>query len=61
MDESRLSNLAPQPAFARYAEASGGFGEEVTDIDQLRPALRRALHAVDVEGRQALLDVRCAR
>ncbi|MHA6797566.1 thiamine pyrophosphate-requiring protein (plasmid) [Pseudonocardia bannensis] len=60
-DESRLSDLSPQPAFARYVEASGGHGEEVTDLDGLRPALRRALHAVQVEGQQALLDVRCAR
>jgi acetolactate synthase-1/2/3 large subunit len=59
-NESRLSDLSPQPAFARYSEASEGYGEDVTDLDQLRPALRRALHAVQVQGRQALLDVHCA-
>jgi acetolactate synthase-1/2/3 large subunit len=58
--ESRLSSLSPQPDFARYAEASGGYGEQVTEVDQLVPALRRAMHAVQVEGRQALLDVSCA-
>jgi acetolactate synthase-1/2/3 large subunit len=57
--ESRLSGLSPQPDFARYAEASGGYGEQVTDPDDLVAALRRGLYAVQVEGRQALLDVRC--
>jgi acetolactate synthase-1/2/3 large subunit len=52
-----LSSLRPVPDFERYAEASGGHGERVTRRDDLMPALRRALHAVQVEGRQALLNV----
>jgi len=52
-----LSDLAPMPALERYAEASGGYGERVARRDELLPALRRALHAVEVDGRQALLNV----
>jgi acetolactate synthase-1/2/3 large subunit len=46
-------------AFEQYARASGGHGEAVTDPDELVPALRRALHAVRVEHRQALVNVEC--
>ncbi|MBI2962109.1 MAG: thiamine pyrophosphate-requiring protein [Deltaproteobacteria bacterium] len=52
-----LSDLAPMPALERYAEASGGHGERVSKRDELLPALRRAVHAVEVEGRQALINV----
>jgi acetolactate synthase-1/2/3 large subunit len=52
-----LSDLAPMPALERYAEASGGYGERVSKRDELVPALRRALHAVEVERRQALLNI----
>jgi acetolactate synthase-1/2/3 large subunit len=52
-----LSDLAPMPALERYAEASGGYGERVSKREELVPALRRALHAVEVERRQALLNV----
>jgi acetolactate synthase-1/2/3 large subunit len=52
-----LSDLAPMPALERYAEASGGYGERVSKREELVPALCRALHAVEVEGRQALLNV----
>jgi acetolactate synthase-1/2/3 large subunit len=38
-------------------QASGGYGERVTDPAQLEPALERALKAVRVEKRQALLNV----
>ncbi len=52
-----LSDLAPIPALERYVEASGGYGERVTAATELRPALQRALHAVRVERRQAVLNV----
>jgi acetolactate synthase I/II/III large subunit len=52
-----LSDLSPMPALERYVEASGGHGERVTARAELVPALRRALHAVEVERRQALLNV----
>lgn len=57
--ERRLSDLSPSPDLAAYSAASGGFGERVTARADLRPALERALHAVERDGRQALLDVIC--
>jgi acetolactate synthase-1/2/3 large subunit len=35
----------------------GGYGERVDKPDDLPAALGRALHAVKVEGRQALLNL----
>lgn len=58
-NERRLSDLSPVPAFEAYCEASGGYGERVVARNDLRPALERALHAVETEGRQALLNVEC--
>lgn len=55
---SPLSSLSPMPAFEQYATASGGYGERVDRREDLVPALRRALHAVQVERRHALLNVR---
>jgi acetolactate synthase-1/2/3 large subunit len=57
--EKRLSDLSPAPAFEAYCEASGGYGERVTARGELVPALQRALHAVQQEQRQALLNVEC--
>jgi acetolactate synthase-1/2/3 large subunit len=57
--QSPLADLSPSPAFEAYSQASGGFGERVTNREQRRPALERALRAVRVEGRQALLNVEC--
>lgn len=54
-----FARLAPAPAFAAYAEASGGRGELVTEREELVPALRRALHTVRTERRAALVDVAC--
>jgi acetolactate synthase-1/2/3 large subunit len=52
-----LADLSPAPAYERYAEASGGYGERVERAADLPAALRRAIHAVTVERRQALLNV----
>lgn len=52
-----LSDLRPMPDFEKYAEASGGYGERVTEREQLIPALQRGMHAARVEGRHALLNV----
>jgi acetolactate synthase-1/2/3 large subunit len=52
-----LSDLAPMPALERYIEASGGFGVRVATAADLVPALRRALHVVHIERRQALINV----
>jgi len=54
-----LADLSPSPAFEMIAQASGAYGERVEDPAELPQALRRALHAVEVEGRQALLNVVC--
>jgi acetolactate synthase I/II/III large subunit len=39
--------------------AAGGYGERVEDPAELPAALDRAVHAVTVEKRQALLNVIC--
>jgi acetolactate synthase I/II/III large subunit len=57
---SPLAELGPAVAFEQYAAASGGYGEAVADRGDLVPALRRALHAVQAEHRQAVVNVSCA-
>ena len=54
-----LSDLRPVPDFEKYAEASGGYAERVTDPLELVVAIRRALTVVRTERRQALLNVIC--
>ena len=49
--------LEPSPRFEHVVRASGGHGERVTAPAELLPALERALHAVRIEKRQALLNV----
>jgi acetolactate synthase I/II/III large subunit len=56
---SPMAELGPEVAFEQYAAASGGYGEAVTDRRDLVPALRRALHAVQAERRQAVVNVSC--
>lgn len=51
-----LSGLDPLPDFEMVAQASGGYGERVTERDELIPALRRAIAATR-RGQQALLNV----
>lgn len=59
--QSRLemANIGPSPDFEKYAEASGGYGEVVSERSELIPALKRAMDAVEHEGRQAVLNVIC--
>ncbi|MET1116888.1 MAG: thiamine pyrophosphate-requiring protein [Comamonas sp.] len=52
-----LSGLGHMPDFELYAQASGGYGEKVLTREQLLPALQRAIYAVTVEKRHALLNV----
>jgi acetolactate synthase-1/2/3 large subunit len=52
-------DLEDVPAFERVCAAAGGYGERVEDPAELPAALKRALHAVEVEKRQALLNVIC--
>ena len=55
-----LSDFSHETAFEQVVRASGGFGERVDDPAQLPKALQAALHAVRVEKRQALLNIRTA-
>jgi acetolactate synthase I/II/III large subunit len=52
-------DLDELPAFEEVCAAAGGWGERVEDPAELPAAFRRAFHAVDVEKRQALLNVIC--
>src|SRR5580704_11025169 len=54
-------DLDDLPAFEQVCAAAGGYGERVEDPAALPGALARALHAVNVEKRQALLNVICRR
>jgi acetolactate synthase I/II/III large subunit len=54
-----LIDLDELPAFEQVCAAAGGYGERVDDPAELPQALARALHAVTVEKRQALLNVIC--
>ena len=44
-------------AYEKICEASGGYGERVDDPAEIPAAIARALHAVQVEKRQALLNI----
>ncbi len=51
-----LSSLEPTPDYTKFVEAYGGHGEHVSDPDELRPALERAIEVAKI-GRQALVSV----
>lgn len=55
-----LTRLDAISDYDKAVEVAGGYGEKVTDPDQMMPALERALKAVQVEKRQALLNVVCS-
>ncbi|HLF72425.1 MAG TPA: hypothetical protein VI759_09770, partial [Dehalococcoidia bacterium] len=56
-DTYPFSDLGPSLAFEKIVEAAGGYGERVDDPEQVMGAFERGLHAVKVEGRQALLNI----
>ena len=58
-EDRPLSDLAPSPAFEAYCEASGGYGERVSERAQLAGAVERGLEAVR-NGQQALINMICA-
>lgn len=58
-NEFPLSELGPTAHYEKICEAFGGYGERVETPDQVAPALERALHAVQHEKRQALLNMVC--
>jgi acetolactate synthase-1/2/3 large subunit len=47
----------PPPDFAAESRAAGGFGARVDDPAELVPTLLQARHAVESEGRPAVVDV----
>ena len=52
-----FSDLSPSLDFEMICQAAGGYGERVEDPADVPAALERALHAVKVEKRQALLNM----
>jgi acetolactate synthase I/II/III large subunit len=54
-----LIDLDELPAFEQVCAAAGGYGERVDDPAALPAALERAVRAVTIEKRQALLNVIC--
>jgi acetolactate synthase-1/2/3 large subunit len=52
-----FSDLSPSLDFEMVCQAAGGYGERVDDPAEVPAALERALHAVRVEKRQALLSM----
>lgn len=54
-----LTHLQPSPHFQKVVAASDGYGEKVVDPADLPAALERAIEAVMVDKRQAVLNVIC--
>jgi acetolactate synthase-1/2/3 large subunit len=52
-----FSDLSPALDFDQDVKAAGGYGEKVERPDQVPGALERALHAVQVEKRVAVLNM----
>ena len=55
-----LIHFDPGLKLSKTIDVVDGYGEQVTEPDQVMPALERAIRAVTVDKRQALLDVVCA-
>jgi acetolactate synthase-1/2/3 large subunit len=54
-----LTYFDPQLNFSKAVEVAGGYGETVEDPADMPKALERAMRAIHVEKRQALLNVIC--
>jgi len=52
-----FATLEPAPDYDRIVEASGGLGLRVEQVGELQPAIERAVHAVQKERRQAVINV----
>ncbi len=52
-----VAQLGPHPNYEHLMAVYGGYGEKVDRPEQLPGALQRALHAVRVEKRQALINL----
>jgi acetolactate synthase I/II/III large subunit len=56
-NQAPLTYLDPAPDYHKIVEASDGYGEEVKDPGDLQAALERGIKAVDVDKRQAVINV----
>jgi acetolactate synthase-1/2/3 large subunit len=56
-DTWALTTLNQNFKYEMICQASGGYGERVDDPAEVPAAIKRGLHAVQVEGRQALLNI----
>jgi acetolactate synthase-1/2/3 large subunit len=56
-DTWAMTNLSQGFNYEMVCQASGGYGERVDDPAEVPGAIQRALHAVQVEKRQALLNI----
>jgi acetolactate synthase-1/2/3 large subunit len=54
-----LTHLQPSPHFEKVVAASDGYGEKVEDPEEVPAALKRAIKAVTIDKRQAVLNVIC--
>ncbi len=57
VNRAPLTYLEPAPAYEMIVQASGGYGARVERVGDLPAAFERALHAVEVEKKQAVLNV----
>jgi acetolactate synthase-1/2/3 large subunit len=60
MNRSPLTMIDPSPDYEKVVLASGGYGEHVDSAEALPKAIDRALKAVEVEKRPAVLNVMTA-
>jgi acetolactate synthase-1/2/3 large subunit len=56
-NQAPLTYLDPAPDYHKIVEASYGYGEEVKDPGDLQAALERGLKAIEVDKRQAVINV----
>ena len=59
MESPPLSCLEPSPDYSVPVQASGGYGEKITDPQALPGAIAKALKMVREERRQVVLNVVC--
>ncbi len=56
-ERGNVGNLLGDVPFSRFAEMLGGYGEEVKDCREIRPALRRARESVRTSGKSAVVNI----
>ena len=56
-NQAPLTYLDPAPEYHKIVEACDGYGEEVKDPADLTAALERGLKSVEIDKRQAVINV----